>query len=67
MAKRPAPRVEVKLAVNGTISWPAPLRNRWDARYLMVEDHGDYAVVRPMTVDDPDAITRQRRPRRSSG
>lgn len=26
----------------------------------MVEDHGSYAVVRPMTVDDPYAITRQR-------
>ncbi|MGH8963073.1 MAG: hypothetical protein ACRDWT_18110 [Jatrophihabitantaceae bacterium] len=60
MAKRPVPQVEVKLTVNGTVSWPAPLRHRWEAEYLMVEDHGDYAVVRPMDEDDPDAITRQR-------
>ena len=50
MAKRPVPQVEVKLTHNGTVSWPAALRHRWDAKYLMVEDHGTYAVVRPMTV-----------------
>lgn len=60
VAKRPVPQVEVKLTVNGTVSWPAALRHRWGADYLMVEDHGGYAVVRPMTEDDPDAITRQR-------
>jgi hypothetical protein len=60
VAKRPVPQVEVKLTVNGTVSWPAALRHRWDAEYLMVEDHGDYAVVRPMAEDDPDAFTRQR-------
>lgn len=60
VAKRPVPQVEVKLTANGTLSWPAPLRHRWDAEYVMVEDHGSYAVVRPMAVDDPDAITRQR-------
>ena len=60
MAKRPVPQVEVKLTNNGTVSWPAALRHRWDAQYLMVEDHGTYAVVRPMTTDDPDAPTRQR-------
>jgi hypothetical protein len=60
VAKRPVPQVEVKLTHNGTVSWPAALRHRWDANYLMVEDHGTYAVVRPMTTDDPDAPTRQR-------
>jgi hypothetical protein len=58
--RRPAPRIEVKLTLNGAVSWPAPLRHRWDTEYLMVEDHGSYAVVRPMEVDDPYAITRQR-------
>jgi hypothetical protein len=58
--RRPPPQVEVKLTKNGTVSWPAALRHRWDAEYMMVEDHGSYAVVRPMTVDDPYAITRQR-------
>ncbi len=60
MAKRPVPQVEVRLTQQGTISWPAALRNRWDAKYLLVEDHGDYAIVRPMDTDDPLAITRQR-------
>ena len=60
MAKRPIPQVEVKLTDNGTVSWPAALRHRWDANYLMVEDHGTYAVVRPMTTEAPDAPTRQR-------
>ena len=60
MARRPVPQVEVKLTRNGTVSWPAALRHRWDAEYLMIEDHGGYAVVRPMTTSDPDAITRQR-------
>jgi hypothetical protein len=60
VAKRPVPQVEVKLTHNGTVSWPAALRHRWGAKYLMVEDHGDYAIVRPMTTDDPEAITRQR-------
>jgi hypothetical protein len=58
--KRPVPRVEVKVGPQGTVSWPAPLRHRWQASYLLVEDHGDYAVVRPMDSDDPLAITRQR-------
>ncbi len=60
MAKRPVPQIEVKLTGNGTVSWPAALRHRWSSEYLMVEDHGSYAVVRPMSVDDPDAPTRQR-------
>ncbi|WAX57827.1 hypothetical protein M6B22_03440 [Jatrophihabitans cynanchi] len=60
MAKRPVPQVEVRLTQQGTISWPAALRNRWQAKYLLVEDHGDYAIVRPMATDDPLAITRQR-------
>jgi hypothetical protein len=42
------------------MSWPAALRNRWQVKYVMVEDHGTYAVVRPVTKDDPLAITRQR-------
>ena len=64
MPRRPTPRVEVKLGMNGTLSWPAALRHRWRVPYLMVEDHGDHAVVRPMSVDDPDAVTRQRHPPR---
>jgi hypothetical protein len=60
VAKRPVPQVEVRLTQQGTISWPAALRNRWQAKYLLVEDHGDYAIVRPMATDDPLAITRQR-------
>lgn len=61
--KHPVPQVEVKLTVNGTVSWPAPLRHRWNVEYLMIEDHGSYAVVRPMTESNPDAITRQRHSR----
>jgi len=60
VAKRPVPQVEVRLTHQGTISWPAALRNRWESKYLLVEDHGDYAIVRPMDTDDPLAITRQR-------
>lgn len=36
----------------GQISLPAPVRNRWKARSVAVEDHGEYVVVRPLP-DDP--------------
>jgi bifunctional DNA-binding transcriptional regulator/antitoxin component of YhaV-PrlF toxin-antitoxin module len=37
---------------NGQISVPAALRHRWGARAVLVIDHGDYAIVRPIP-DDP--------------
>jgi bifunctional DNA-binding transcriptional regulator/antitoxin component of YhaV-PrlF toxin-antitoxin module len=38
----------------GQISLPAEIRRRWGTKRVSVEDHGDYAVVRPVP-DDPIA------------
>ena len=37
---------------NGQISVPAAVRHRWGAKAVLVIDHGDYAIVRPIP-DDP--------------
>jgi AbrB family looped-hinge helix DNA binding protein len=37
---------------NGQISIPAAVRHRWGTRAVLVIDHGDYAIVRPIP-DDP--------------
>lgn len=37
---------------NGQISVPAAVRHRWGTRAVLVIDHGDYAIVRPIP-DDP--------------
>jgi bifunctional DNA-binding transcriptional regulator/antitoxin component of YhaV-PrlF toxin-antitoxin module len=44
--------VTAKVTRNGAISIPAALRNRWQAKLLLVEDHGSYAVLRPVAPDD---------------
>ena len=37
---------------NGQISVPAAVRHRWGTKAVLVIDHGDYAIVRPIP-DDP--------------
>lgn len=37
---------------NGQISVPAAVRRRWGTNAVLVIDHGDYAIVRPIP-DDP--------------
>jgi len=37
---------------NGQISVPAAVRHRWGTRAVLVIDHGDYAIVRPIP-DEP--------------
>jgi bifunctional DNA-binding transcriptional regulator/antitoxin component of YhaV-PrlF toxin-antitoxin module len=41
-----------KISKGGQLSVPAPIRKRWGARSVLVEDHGDAVVVRPAP-DDP--------------
>jgi bifunctional DNA-binding transcriptional regulator/antitoxin component of YhaV-PrlF toxin-antitoxin module len=41
-----------KISKGGQISVPAPVRKRWGTESVLVEDHGDALVVRPVP-DDP--------------
>jgi AbrB family looped-hinge helix DNA binding protein len=41
----------------GQVSLPARVRRRWGTRRVIVEDHGDRVVLRPMP-DDPIAAAR---------
>ena len=43
-----------KITTNGQISLPAPVRRRWKAAQVVLEDLGDRIVVRPLP-DDPIA------------
>lgn len=43
-----------KVTVNGQISLPAPVRRRWKAAQVVLEDLGDRIIVRPLP-DDPIA------------
>jgi hypothetical protein len=41
----------------GQLSVPAAVRRRWDTEWVLLEDHGDYLIVRP-TAEDPIAAAR---------
>ena len=43
-----------KITTNGQISLPAPVRRRWKAAQVVLEDLGDRMIVRPLP-DDPIA------------
>ena len=43
-----------KITTSGQVSLPAPVRKRWGAAQVVIEDHGDCVVVRPLP-DDPIA------------
>ena len=43
------------LTKGGQISVPADVRRRWGARRVLIEDHGDALVVRPLPEDPIDA------------
>jgi len=52
-------RVTVTRAIvsrNGQISVPAAVRHRWGTKAVLVIDHGDYAIVRPIPDDPVDAL-----------
>ena len=51
MAKR------LVISNGGQVSVPAAVRKRWNARAVLVEDRGDYVVLRPAP-DDPVASAR---------
>lgn len=40
-----------KVTTSGQISLPAPVRKRWGAAQVIVEDEGDRVVVRPLPED----------------
>jgi bifunctional DNA-binding transcriptional regulator/antitoxin component of YhaV-PrlF toxin-antitoxin module len=48
MAKR------LVISSGGQVSVPAAVRKRWRTRTVLVEDHGDHVVLRPVP-DDPVA------------
>ena len=48
---------QAKVTSNGQVSLPAALRHRWHVDKVLVVDHGDYAIVRPIP-DDPVAALR---------
>jgi len=43
-----------KITTNGQVSLPAPVRRRWKAAQVVLEDLGDRIIVRPLP-DDPIA------------
>ena len=49
--------MRAKISRGGQISVPAPVRHRWRAEAVVIEDHGDHLVVRPEE-DDPIARVR---------
>lgn len=40
-----------KISRNGQFSLPAEVRRRWAAERVVVVDHGDYVIVRPIPDD----------------
>lgn len=44
----------LKVTTSGQLSLPARIRRRWGTQRVMIEDHGDSVVLRPMP-DDPVA------------
>jgi bifunctional DNA-binding transcriptional regulator/antitoxin component of YhaV-PrlF toxin-antitoxin module len=43
-----------RVTTSGQVSLPAPVRRRWGAARVVIEDEGDRVVVRPLP-DDPIA------------
>jgi bifunctional DNA-binding transcriptional regulator/antitoxin component of YhaV-PrlF toxin-antitoxin module len=43
-----------KVTTSGQVSLPAPVRKRWGTAQVLIEDEGDWVVVRPLP-DDPIA------------
>ncbi len=39
------------ITTGGQVSIPADVRHRWGTRRVIVEDHGDALVLRPLPVD----------------
>jgi bifunctional DNA-binding transcriptional regulator/antitoxin component of YhaV-PrlF toxin-antitoxin module len=46
-----------KITTSGQFTLPASIRRRWRAGRVLVEDHGDHVVVRPVP-EDPIAAVR---------
>jgi len=40
-----------KVTTSGQVSLPAPVRKRWGATQVVIEDEGDRVVVRPLPND----------------
>ena len=45
-----------RITVAGQISIPAEVRDRWDARVVLIEDEGDRLVLRPTPEDPIEAL-----------
>ena len=45
----------LRVSRGGQVSVPAEIRNRWKTDRLVLEDRGDYVVLRPPDADDPVA------------
>lgn len=37
-----------RISRGGQVTVPAPVRRRWEAERIAVEDHGEYLVLRPV-------------------
>jgi AbrB family looped-hinge helix DNA binding protein len=46
-----------KITAGGQISIPAAVRRRWGTKRVVIEDHGDQIVLRPLP-DDPISAAR---------
>ena len=46
----------MKISKGGQLSVPAAIRGRWQTNTVVIDDHGDYLVVRPVA-DDPVEAT----------
>lgn len=47
---------ELKVSSNGQVSLPAEVRKRWRVKQVLVMDHGDRVVVRPIPEDRIAAV-----------
>ncbi|MGI8760477.1 MAG: hypothetical protein ACR2LF_04085 [Jatrophihabitantaceae bacterium] len=63
MARRQVPSILAKLTRHGGISLPAPLRHRWEVDWVLIEDHGSHAVIRPVADPEDNTVPFARTPR----
>jgi virulence-associated protein VagC len=40
-----------RISKSGRVSIPAAVKNRWGGRRVLIEDHGDALVLRPLPAD----------------
>lgn len=53
----------VKVTQSGGVVIPAALRHRWETEWVVIEDHGEFAVIRPVPDTDDTTVAFARTPR----